>query len=73
LNSETNKGSHLIKQVRDETEKELTAVKRSLQDISTEFDSKLEQNSRSTNEITDELAGKLIEQIRNKRGGRQTY
>jgi hypothetical protein len=61
LSSETDKFSHLLRQVQDDTESELVAVKRNFQVMGTEFDAKLGQQAKNTSRIADELASKIVQ------------
>jgi thymidylate synthase len=61
LSSETDKFSHLLKQVQDDTESELVAVKNNFQVMSTEFDAKLGQQAKDTSLTANELTGKILQ------------
>jgi hypothetical protein len=61
LSSETDKFSRVLRQVQDDTESELVAVKRNLQVMSTEFDAKLGQQAKDTSRIAGELTGKFVQ------------
>jgi uncharacterized protein YukE len=60
LRSETEKFSHLLRQVQDDTESELVAVKRNLQVMSSEFDAGSGQHANDTSHIVDELASTIV-------------
>jgi hypothetical protein len=51
----------MLRQVQDDTESELVAVKKKFQMMSTEFDPKLGQQAKDTSLIEDELTGKFVE------------
>jgi uncharacterized protein YukE len=61
LSSETDKFSHLLKEVQNNTESELVAVNRNLRVMSTEFDDKLGLQAKDTSRIADELTGKFVQ------------
>jgi hypothetical protein len=61
LKSETSKLSRQIRQVREDNERELAVVQEKFQGISSEFDARMGQQSRSHQEVTDELTSKIIE------------
>jgi tellurite resistance protein len=61
LSSETDKFYHLLRQVQDDTESELVAVKRNLQVMGTEFDAKLGQQTKDTSRLAAELTCKIVQ------------
>jgi hypothetical protein len=61
LSSETDKFSYLLRQVQDDTESELLAVKKNFQVMSTEFDAELGQQAKDTSRIANELTGKIVQ------------
>jgi hypothetical protein len=61
LQAETSKLSFQVRQLQSDTEKELTAVQGKLQGLSSEFDTRLEQQSRSNHEANGELTSKILE------------
>jgi hypothetical protein len=60
LQAETSKLSHQVRKLQGDTEKELTAAQKKLQGISSEFEARLEQESRSNSEVTGELTTKFL-------------
>jgi hypothetical protein len=60
LKSETSKLAQQVRQVQNDTERELVAVQKTLQGISSEFDTRLQQ-SHSHNEVTEEPSIKIVE------------
>jgi hypothetical protein len=61
LESETTRLAQQIRLVQGDTERELVGVQKKFQGMSSEFDARLEQQSRSNNEVTDELTNNIIE------------
>jgi hypothetical protein len=61
IQSETTRLAQQIRLVQGDTERELAGVQKKFQGMSSEFDARLEQQSRSNNEVTDELTSKIIE------------
>ncbi|PNF35692.1 hypothetical protein B7P43_G17395 [Cryptotermes secundus] len=61
LQAETSKVSCQVRQLQGDTERELQVVQEKLQGISSEFETRLEQQSRSNQELTGELSGKVLE------------
>jgi uncharacterized coiled-coil DUF342 family protein len=53
--------SRPVRQLQSDTENELIAVLEKLQGISSKFDTRLGQQSRSNHEVTAELTGKILE------------
>jgi hypothetical protein len=53
--------SRQVKELKSDTEKELTTVQGKLQGLSSEFDTRLEQQSRSNHEVNGELTSKILE------------
>ncbi|PNF36604.1 hypothetical protein B7P43_G13842, partial [Cryptotermes secundus] len=61
LDTESRRLTHLVNQVRGETESELLGFKRQLQTVSSAFEEKLEQTSGNTQSLIEELANHVDE------------
>jgi hypothetical protein len=61
LESETTRLAQQIRLVQGDTERELVGVQKKFQGMTSEFDARLEQQSRSNSEVADELTSKIIE------------
>jgi chromosome segregation ATPase len=61
MSAETHKFTHLISQVQQETTAELVGVRRQIQTVTSESESRIEQNASQTSTNIDELTSRVIE------------